>query len=185
MGLLKDHKCYLSGPMDRVSWEDATNWRTSVKKYLWDLSIGVLDPCDKPVRGHEESPEWRSHINQLKDDGDFDKVADEMKEVCRYDLRMVDVADFIIAYIDMDSHMCGTYHEIFEGIRQRKPVLIVCNKGISDLPNWLFGVIPYTDMFGNSDWGSLLCRLHDVNRGMVNDETRWRLFDYNKIFGRE
>ena len=181
MNRLKRTTCYLCGPMDRVT-DGGVVWRQELTPRLKELEIGVLDPCDKPSNYATEDSNTRERINLCKESGDFDTISNIMKPICAVDLRMVDIAHFLIMYLDLDVHMCGSYHEAFVAVGQKKPVLVMCKQGKSNLPNWLFGALPHQMVFSN--WFQLLEYLHHVNSDDVVDHmNRWRFFDFNKVYG--
>jgi hypothetical protein len=85
-------------------------------------------------------------------------------------------------YMDIDVHMCGSYHEASVAIQQKKPLLVVCRQGKKRIPNWLFGVMPHEHMF--SHWPELISYLDSVNTGKdKNHYNRWRFFDFEKVYG--
>ena len=179
---LKDMLCYLSGPMDRVSWSEATDWRNRIKDFLFNLNVGVLDPCDKACSFGVENEGIRENIEDLKKRGGYNEIQEIMKPVCAIDLRMVDIAHFLILYLDLDVHMAGSYNETFLAVSQKKPVLAVCKQGKSNLPNWLFGVVPHEMMFSN--WEDLQNYLNFINTSQkVEHMNRWRFLDMDHIYG--
>ena len=143
---LKNTICYLCGPMDRVS-DGGVGWRRYITPILKRVGVGVLDPSDKPTHFALEDDSFRSKVNNLKTGGDFDEVKSMMRDIAAIDLRMVDIAHFVSMYMDIDSHMCGSYHEAFMAIQQKKPLLIVCEQGVNNMPSWMFGVMHLEHMF--------------------------------------
>jgi len=178
---LKGMTCYLCGPMDRVP-DGGTEWRDYVSKKIKKMGVGVFNPCDKPSDYAKEDHVTRETIHALKMGGDYDKISDMMKPICAVDLRMVDIAHFIVMNLDLDVHLCGSYHEAFLAMSQRKPVLIRCKQGKADAPNWVFGVVPHQLIF--SSWQELLDYLHDIDNSEkeVDHLDRWRFFDFDKVF---
>ena len=172
--------CYLCGAMDRVP-DGGVGWRHWITPMIKDMGIGVLDPSDKPTSFAQENNEFRDKINLLKLEKKYDTVKKYMRNVAAIDLRMVDIAHFVIMYMDMDIHMCGSYHEACTAIQQKKPLLIVCKQGKEHVPNWLFGVMPHQHMF--SDWFSFLDYLKRVDSGQDREHyNRWRFFDFQKVY---
>ena len=180
MNRLKNTICYLCGPMDRVD-DGGVTWRRNLSPKLTEMRVGVLDPSKKPTEFAKEDDNFRNNINNLKRTRKFDDVHKEMKDIAAIDLRMVDIAHFLVMYMDMDIHMCGSYHEAFVAVSQKKPVLVVCKQGKSAMPNWMFGVIPHQHMFDS--WSLLLEYLHHVNEDEnVDHLKRWRFFDFDEIY---
>ena len=180
MNKLKNTICYLCGPMDRVE-DGGAVWRGAITPLLKDMGVGVLDPCKKPTQFAQEDCGFREQIASLKEENNFDEVKSLMRDIAAIDLRMVDIAHFVIMYMDLDVHLCGSYHEAFVSIQQKKPLLVMCKQGKAKCPNWLFGVMPHEHMFGA--WDSLLEYLNNVNKGKdTKDYNRWRFFDFEKIY---
>ena len=181
MNRLKGMTCYLCGAMDRVP-DGGEGWRKSITPHLYDLGVGVYNPCDKPSDFAPEDENTRNTINYYKEVGNHSKVAEIMKPICAVDLRMVDIAHFLIMNLDLNVHMCGSYHEAFMAVFQKKPVLIMCEQGKNVLPNWLYGVMPSETMF--TSWEDLLSYLEHINSSdEVDHLDRWRFFDFEKVYG--
>lgn len=181
MNKLKHSLAYLAGPMDRVP-DGGVKWRVMISNKLMQMGIGVLNPCDKPTNFAKETEHTRNHTNLLKKDGLFNSVKSIMKPICNIDLRFVDIAHFLVVYIDTDVHMAGTYHELSLAITQKKPTLLMCKQGKNNIPNWWFGVVPNELMF--SSWDELLSYLHKIDSGEnIDDLNRWRFLDFDKIYG--
>mgnify|MGYP000023023203 CR=1 FL=1 len=177
---LKNTLCYLCGAMDRVP-DGGAGWRNMITPVLKDMNVGVLDPCNKPTDFACEDDQFRDMITILKSKGKFNDVREFMRDIAAIDLRMVDIAHFVIMYMDIDIHMCGSYHEASVAIQQKKPLLVVCKQGKENVPNWLFGVMPHQHMF--STWQELICYLGDVHTGKEhNHYNRWRFFDFEKVY---
>ena len=174
---------YLAGPMDDVA-DRGVGWRKHMKEFLWSLEIGVLCPCDKPIAGAvNEDDAYFDEINKLKAAGDHQGVHEKMRPVAADDYRMVDKADALILYIDRDAHMCGSYHENCMASYQRKPVIVCCKQGVSEIPNWLWSVCRHEMFFDN--WNNVKQYIRKVcSDYYVDTYNRWRFFDHNKIFGR-
>jgi nucleoside 2-deoxyribosyltransferase len=176
-GKLTNHRCYLAGPIDNAN-DDGVGWRQLATPYLLERGIQILDPTDKPVS--------QCRFNEIGDEKDmikkmiklerWDELRDIAKEIVLIDLRMVEVADFLIAYIDPDMHICGTYDEIFEALRHRKPTLVVHKGGKSRMSMWLRGKLNHNFVFESfEDVFNYIDALHD---GTVEpDYTRWVFFD--------
>lgn len=182
MNKLHGMMVYLSGPMDRAP-DGGVEWRKKITPELHKLGMGVLDPCSKPTRefGTEEGAKTRATVQELITKNEFAEAHKIVKKIIAYDLRMVDIASVIIAYVDSDIHMCGTYDEIFFAKQQNKPILIVCTKGYSAIPNWLYGRLDYKLFF--TSFEDALAYLAGINNGEIQaDEDKWRFFDFEQIF---
>jgi len=176
MNKLKNSRVYLAGPMDRVP-DGGAVWRKKITPILQEKGMYVLNPCDKPTTAARETEEDRYIINQLKQDGAFDELVSRYRNIRTVDLRMVDVSDFLIAYINIDEHLCGTYEEIFLANRQKKPVLIWCEQGKCNVPNWLFFTLPLQHIF--DELSSLINYLEKIDLGYNDNTNRWVFFQFN------
>lgn len=176
MGKLYGMTAYLIGSMD-LSPDRGVGWRKDITPSLHKLGVMVYNPCSKPVENPlaMESEETTEIINALKEDNKFKEIREKYKHIRNVDLRMVDTADFLIAYIDLDIHTCGTYEEIVTANRSKKPVLVVCKQGTSRLPNWLLFMLPDQHLFCNME--ELVDYLGAINRGWDDETNRWVFFD--------
>ena len=180
MNRLKNSLCYLCGAMDRVE-DGGAGWRENITPKLKDMGVGVLNPCDKPSDYGIENEETRELLEKLKRSEQYDKVTEYMKPICAIDLRMVDIAHFIVMSIDGDAHLCGSYHEAAVAISQKKPVVVMCKQGKNRLPTWMFGVIPHEMVFSN--WSEVLEYLNHINEDEdAKHQNRWRFFDWEKVY---
>lgn len=127
---------YLAGPI-QFAKDDGVNWRNELKSKLGDY-LRVIDPCDKPEDKTLDVQEEKRHAKEMKKLGDYKALQDFVRKYRHLDLRYVDISDFIVALIDTDIHLCGTYDEIFNAERQRKPIIFIAANGKQRLPDWLF-----------------------------------------------
>jgi nucleoside 2-deoxyribosyltransferase len=176
---LNGMRCYLIGAMDRTD-DGGVQWREDIKEFLHTKGVVVLDPCDKPIDIGQEHIEDRSVRQTLKKSGQYNSLAKTMKTIRVIDLRMTDMADFVIVHIDTDVHACGTYEELFWANRLKNPVLIVCKQGKAQCPDWLFGVVPHRHIFDNFE--QLREYLEYVAHSYsVYHMRRWTFFNYEKL----
>jgi len=178
MGRLNGVRLYMSGAIDRVPDEEMgeTHWRNVLTPWLEERGVSVLDPCHKPIDiGLEDEPR-RKLRREAKARGDWAAVeADRI--IRKVDLRMVDISDAVIAYLDMDHKPCGTFEEIFLAISQRKIVMIVTKGGKAATPDWIFWACGSNLIFEN--FYELKEYLHQVDQNIVVDD-RWMIFNKNK-----
>ncbi len=176
-GRLNNHRVYLAGPIDNAH-DDGVGWRKNITPYLKKMGLTILDPTNKPTSQCKwnEVGEEKDHIQKLVDLERWDELRNLAKEIVLVDLRMVEVADFMICYLDRDIHQCGTYDELFEALRRRKPTLIVHKGGKKEMSMWLRGKVNHNFVFETfDDLYSYLEALHD---GTIEpDYTRWVFFD--------
>lgn len=142
-------KTYLVGAMDRVK-DGGRSWRNNISSSIERLGVKIINPCDKPIYGVKEDDETRWWIDYYKETAQYDKIRQKFSIIRNADLRCVDICDFIIAHIDLNVHACGTYEEIVTANRQKKPVLVWCEQGKQNAPNWLFFMLPHEHIFSSS-----------------------------------
>jgi hypothetical protein len=170
-------RCYLGGAMEFADGM-GVEWRDYLKQRLNYLNVTWLDPTDKPISIGIEDVENHDRRKQLKRQGEFDIVAQEMRLVRCVDLRMIDISDFDIFNIDVSIHTCGTYEETTTANRQKKPIIARIKQGKAHTPDWLLGKIPHEMIF--STWDEVEQYLHFVDSGQ-DERTfkRWYFFDFH------
>lgn len=175
---LKGLRVYLAGPIDHAQ-DDGVGWRDMMKPFLRNKGMLTLDPCDKPINyaSYGEVGEEKTKMMELKKLGRFYELSEQMKAICHVDLRMTDVADCVIVYINPDIPMCGTIHELVNSLQQRKPTLVVVEGGKKNAPNWLFGIMDFNFMFDSFDDLKDFMGLVD-EAAFSPDLTRWVFFDF-------
>jgi len=168
MSRLKGMRCYLAGAM---SFDDnAVRWRLEIGEFLKRLGVVVLDPTNKPIDIGIENKE-----RQIAVKGYYDEFSRLMKEIRCVDLRMVDIADFLIVNIDLRIYSVGTWEELFWANRCKKPIIVRCAQGKIDAPPWLFGTIPH--QFIMDDWDEVKDYLDKVDKGFLGESgDRWYFF---------
>jgi nucleoside 2-deoxyribosyltransferase len=175
MNRLKNQRVYLAGAMDRVADRGAT-WRDNITPFLTEMGVVVFNPITKPTSTGMEDHD--SHIvkTKLKRTERYDELAEMMKVIRRVDLRLVDISDFLVVNINLDTHPCGTYEEIFTANRSKKPIIIHMEQGKINAPDWIFGTVPHQMIF--SHWDDLKSYLIHINKDEnIEHYNRWRFFD--------
>lgn len=172
MNMLNGTRLYTIGAME---YEDGQGWRNTVKTVLEPLGITVFDPYHKPfVNEIKEDQEARTSLKDWMDTGQWDKVAERMKDVRRDDLRLVDLSDFFIVYINPKIPSWGSAEEIYWGNRLKKPIFLFVEGGKSKTPLWIMGTIPHKYIYGSLD--EILETIKKINSGEKSiDSDRWRL----------
>lgn len=171
---LKNTTTYLVGAMDRVK-DGGISWRKYITPFIEDFGIKIINPCDKPIHGIKEDNETRWWIEHYKETGQFSKIKEKFSTIRNADLRCVDISDFIIAHIDLDVHLCGTYEEIVTANRQKKPILVWCKQGKEFAPNWLFFMLPHEHIFGSMSELISYLSFIDAHKD-INKLSRWFFF---------
>jgi nucleoside 2-deoxyribosyltransferase len=170
-------RAYLAGPIDHAV-DDGVAWRNKLGRWLQTRGIIVIDPCRKPLTYHafKEIGEEKRRMMDLKTQGRYFELSKWMRGIVHVDLRMVDVSDIVIVYLDIKSQPFGTVHELINAINQRKPTLVVVEGGKSEAPNWLFGIMRHEFIF--DDFEEMRAFLTLIDTGTIQpDYTRWVFLD--------
>ena len=175
MNRLANTRMYLAGAMDRVI-DGGVGWRVNLKAQLADLDITWLDPCVKPTTLAVENAESRNRLQWAKQRGEYDFVAQQMKIIRCIDLRLTDIADALIVNLDLDVHACGSYEEIANANRQKKPIIVRVEQGKQNTPSWLFGMLPHQMFFSTWDEVGNYLR-HIAYAPIIDSLNRWYFFD--------
>ena len=174
---LNNMRCYLAGPID-YAVDDGIGWRDEITEFLEPMGVYVFNPCKKPVVDaiYKEVEEEKTKMVELKKSHRYLELSQRMKEIVHFDLRMVDVSDFVIVYVNTEIPTFGTIHELIISLNQRKPTLVVLEGGKANCPNWLFGIMDFNFIF--EDFEELKQYLVQINQGNITaDRSRWVFFD--------
>lgn len=176
MNRLRNCRAYLAGPMDAIA-DGGVVWRRRIRFDLRHMGIHWLDPTNKPCKMGIEDEASRELRHAKKEQGDWEWLANEMYPIRRVDLRMVDISDFLIVFLDKANSGCGTFFEISRANEQQKPILVVQECGKRFTPDWLWGLIPESMIFGS--WADLYEYLTCINEcASIRHERRWIWFDW-------
>lgn len=176
MSRLKNQRVYLAGAIDRVA-DRGSGWRDLITPFLQGLGATVFNPLNKASAVGNEDKETHLIKNLIKEKGDYDALSSLMKTVRIIDLRLVDISDFLIVNLDLNTHPCGTLEEIFLANRSKKPVIVRMEQGKEQTPDWLFGTLPHSMFF--STWDEVKNYLTHINEGQfINCEGRWKFFNF-------
>jgi hypothetical protein len=171
---LKGQRVYLAGAMDRVK-DRGAGWRSCITPFLESMGVIVFNPLNKPGNVGCEDQDTHLIKSMLKSKENYDELSNLMRTVRAIDLRLVDISDFIIVNLDINTHPCGTLEEIFLANRSKKPVVIHMEQGKNNTPDWLFGTLPHSMFF--SSWDEIKSYLSHINQDKyINCEKRWRFF---------
>lgn len=180
MNRLYNTSFYLAGPMDRAI-DNGEKWRRWITPYLENLGIIVCDPSNKPINKGCESQNDRLRWKQLLEDEKYEEFGKEVKLLRVIDLRLVDLTDCTICYLDPNIHMCGSYEEVFHANITKKPILTCVEGGKKKAPGWMFGTIPHQHIFG--DFESLLEYVNYIDSSEEEPPhfKRWTWFKYDMM----
>lgn len=174
MNRLRNQRVYLAGAMDRVPDRGAT-WRASITPFLQEMGVVVFNPLNKPSGIGLEDESTQDFKERLKSEENWDQLSKLMRTIRSVDLRLVDISDFIVVNLDINTHPCGTLEEIFWANRQKKPILVHMEQGKSKAPDWLFGTIPHNMIF--STWEEVKGYLNTINSAEeISSDGRWYFF---------
>jgi hypothetical protein len=152
-------------------------WRRRIQFDLRGMGIHWLDPCNKPCKMGVEDEETRALRHAKKEQGDWEFLANEMYPIRRVDIRMVDISDFLIVFLDKANSGFGTIAEITRANEQMKPIIVMQEGGKKFTPDWLFGMGITNTIFGN--WGDLYEYLRCINEcASIKHERRWLFFNW-------
>lgn len=175
MNRLQGQRVYLAGAMDRVA-DRGAGWRDNITPFLESIGITVFNPLKKPTEVGKENEEVCKLKNEYKSQEKYEELSNLMKIIRSVDLRLVDISDFLIVNLDLDTHPCGTYEEIFLANRSKKPVVVHMEQGKIHAPDWLFGTIPHQMIF--STWEELKNYISDIDQKKeIQHQNRWRFFN--------
>ena len=169
-------RTYLAGAMDREP-DGGVQWRDMITPWLNSRGIIVFNPIDKPCSIGLENAETRKLRHEAKMQGDLSLLIAD-KVVRAVDLRIVDVTDFTIVNLSLKQHPCGTYEELFWANREKKPIIVRCEEGKLNAPDWLFWTIPHELIF--STWDEVKAYVDHIAfdpEERINSLKRWIFFD--------
>jgi len=173
MNRLRNNLCYLSGAMEFMP-DFGADWRKKFRSDLSDLGLVFLDPTDKPIDAIDE-PTLLQKIKVARELEDYETIASG-RVVRHIDLRMCDMAGIVIVNLDLETPTCGTWEEIYDSNRSKKPILVRCVQGKKYAPAWLFWTLPHQHIF--STWEEIYTYLRNVDSGVDNESYgRWLFFD--------
>jgi nucleoside 2-deoxyribosyltransferase len=173
---LKGARVYQAGPIERAK-DFGHGWRNDITPILSEMGIVVLNPLRKPLLSWEESEECMQLRKHWRETGQYEKI-NSLSRIRNTDLRMVDISDFVIAYLDMEARPAGTFEEIYLANKQKKPVIIVAEGGYSQVPDWVYWALPFEFIHENFD--GAIQYLRNINSGL-RDHKRFVHFDYSML----
>ncbi len=176
-GELWESRCALSGPIDRVT-DDGVGWRNYIKRVCEEKGFGIrfFDPCDKPKNFGSEIGVEKYKVKKMISEGRWEEAQKFVKNFRHYDLRAIDWCDFVIAKVDVNVHMCGSYDEMFLAEREHKLILVIMGEGQTkkDIPLWLVSFINEQEIFNNED--ECIDFLSKMDKKEIKIGDRWLKF---------
>ena len=169
---LNKQRVYLAGAIDRVA-DRGMGWRDMITPFLIKMGIVVYNPLKKTTETGIENNNVQNDKIKLKLEKKYDELSILMKDIRTVDLRLVDISDFLIVSLDLNTHPCGTYEEIFWANRQKKPIIIHIEQGKENMPDWLFGTVPHELFF--STW-------HDIENYLIHINSSEKIYNLRRWF---
>lgn len=190
MNLLNGLRVYLSGPIEFCK-DAGTKWRDYITPFLESLGCVVLDP----TKMSNDIPEQErvSRFNAYRDAKDYQSMYELASLTRQFDLRLIDACDYVIALVDQNVSMCGTWEELAMATDQRKPILLVwigtrdaggnVKAGVEAMNSWGFAQFKSTIggkyrgheyVFSNFD--EVKARLTALDNGDYPMDSRWVIF---------
>jgi hypothetical protein len=168
-------KTYLVGHMQYVGDTEGESWRDRITPALNEMGITVFNPYHKPfVKDVQEGREVGKRLSEAREQGDYDFLAEKMKEIRIFDLNLVDRSDFIIAHIKPMVASWGSAEEIVTAVRMKKPIFLSVEGGKKACPSWIFGMFPHKYVYDTPDEIVAMLRLIDSGAKELDNE-RWKL----------
>lgn len=172
MNYLFNTVSYLCGPIDRAI-DDGVSWRKDIREKCNEKKFNIifLDPTDKPKHIGQEIGEEKTKLRRLLENDEWDEARKVATKIRHYDLRMVDTCNFVIIYIDINIHLCGSYDEMFTAERQKKPILVIMNQKKNQIPAWLVSFVRPEEIFESID--ECVEYLQKIDNGNIELDDRW------------
>ena len=109
MNRLKGLACYLSGSID-FSPNKGCRWRNQMTPFLTKRNVRVFNPLKHSFYGTKDlETVKRPKMAELLDEGRYEELRTEMKELTHWDLRSVDLSSFLVVNYNIDIFTCGTH----------------------------------------------------------------------------
>lgn len=158
-----------------MQYQDGRGWRNEIKPQLAELGIVVFDPYTKPfVDDVSEDESVRAQLKVWMETGEYDKVAERMRPIRNFDLRLCDLSDFIIAHINPKVASWGSAEELVTSCRMKKPTFISIEGGKTKTPLWMMGMFPHKYFYNSIDEIVEVLRRIDSGQKELDNE-RWKL----------
>ena len=169
--ILNKTKCTVIGPMQ---YADGRSIRTYLAEKLSEYGITVFNHYNKPfINAVEEDETARANFKSMLENEDYDNLA-AANNIRTFDLKLIDISDFIIFTYDPDVITCGAWEEFFWANRMKKPIFFVNSKGKKRTPFWVFWTIPHKYIYDSVE--DALKVIGDIDSGAHPiDSERWKL----------
>jgi nucleoside 2-deoxyribosyltransferase len=173
--ILKRTRCYLAGSMQYA--KDGRGWRDKVKEGLKQTGIQFFDPYHRPfICDVKEDEASRSEMLHWMETEQYDLITQRMKQVRRFDLRLVDLSDWFICMVCPKIASWGTAEELSLMVKEEKPVFIVIDdiEGKRKTPLWIMSMIDHKFIYNSVD--EAIGMIKAIDKGIVRlSSNKWKL----------
>lgn len=160
-----------------MQYANGRGWRDVIKTTFKSSGIKFYDPYHKPfVHDIPEDETSRADMLHWMETEQYDLVAQRMKDVRGYDLRLCDICDWFIAVIKPSIASWGSAEEITTVVHEKKPLFLVIDDphGKKACPLWLMGIMPHKYIYNNLE--EAIETIKAINSGVVKcSSDRWKL----------
>jgi len=174
---------YLAGPID-FALDKGASYRHKLHKLLKKAGLAphmILDPTQKPLgdlTAYRDFDTEQEFFDTLIKHRRWDEYEEHIKTIMHIDLRFIDKSDVIIATVDSNIPMCGTWHEIVVARQQKKPVLLIDPRGKSGTSRWAVGLVGHANIFETHE--AAIAYFDDVIHGRIlADSDEWLFLHFN------
>lgn len=169
--ILRGTTCTVIGSMQ---YADGRKIREEMKERLGKYGIVMYDHYNKPfIEEAKEDESYRENFKRWIENEDYDSLARE-KNIRTFDLKLIDISDFVIFVFDPTVLTCGSWEEFFWANRMKKPIFFVNTAGKKKTPYWIFWTIPHKYIYSSVE--EMMSRIDDIDSGKHPiDNDRWKL----------
>lgn len=173
--ILYKTRSYLAGSMQYA--KDGRGWRDKIKEELKHTGIQFFDPYHRPfIHDVNEDEASRSEMLHWMETEQYDLVTQRIKEVRRFDLRLVDLSDWFICLICPKVASWGTAEELSLMVREEKPVFVIIDDslGKQKTPLWIMSMIDHKYIYNSVD--DAIEMIKAIDDGIVKlSSNKWKL----------
>jgi nucleoside 2-deoxyribosyltransferase len=157
--------------------KNGRGWREKVKEELKHTGIQFFDPYHRPfIHDVDEDESSRAEMLNWMDTEQYDLITQRMKEVRRFDLRLVDLSDWFICMVSPKVASWGTAEELSLMVREEKPVFIVIDspEGKRNTPLWIMSMVDHKYIYSSLD--EAIGTINAIDTGIVKlSSNKWKL----------
>ena len=153
---------------------DGRSIRAEMTEKLGKYGIMVYDHYNKPfIEAVKEDEDRRDYMKSLLANEEYDKLS-ALRNIRTFDLKLIDISDFIVFVYDPTIQTCGSWEEFFSANRCKKPIFFINTKGKKNTPFWVFWTIPHKYIYDSTE--QFYKVIDDICAGNhAIDNERWKL----------